>query len=72
MLLETEEIPVIKAYSLESSIAEKFEAMIKLSLLNSRMKDFYDIYSLSKRKYFEGRVLQEAILQVPHNRSLPA
>ncbi|MDD4096193.1 MAG: nucleotidyl transferase AbiEii/AbiGii toxin family protein [Oscillospiraceae bacterium] len=71
VLLETEEIPVIKAYSLESSIAEKFETMIKLSLLNSRMKDFYDIYSLSKRKYFEGRVLQEAIFQTFQRRKTP-
>ncbi|KUK52892.1 MAG: Uncharacterized protein XD78_1631 [Desulfotomaculum sp. 46_296] len=37
--------------------------MIRLSLLNSRMKDFYDIYNLSKSKDFEGRVLQEAISQ---------
>jgi len=71
VLLETEEIPVIKAYSLESSIAEKFEAMIKLSLLNSRMKDFYDIYALSKRKHFEGRVLQEAIFQTFQRRKTP-
>ncbi|KJS16159.1 MAG: hypothetical protein VR69_10485 [Peptococcaceae bacterium BRH_c4b] len=71
ILLETEEIPVIKAYSLESSIAEKFEAMIKLSFLNSRMKDFYDIYTLSKRKTFEGRVLQEAIFQTFQRRKTP-
>ncbi|HAG11915.1 MAG TPA: hypothetical protein DCK76_11210 [Desulfotomaculum sp.] len=63
VLLKTNQVPVIKVYSLESSIAEKFEAMVKLSLLNSRMKDFYDIYNLSKSKDFEGRVLQEAIFQ---------
>ncbi len=63
VLLETNEIPLVQAYTLESSIAEKFEAMIKLSFLNSRMKDFYDIYILSNRKTFEGRILQEAIIQ---------
>lgn len=42
--------PNIKAYSLETVIAEKFEAILSLSLINSRMKDFYDIYILSKDK----------------------
>ena len=55
--------PVIKAYSKESVIAEKFEAMLYLAELNSRMKDFYDIYSLSTSFNFDGRVLYEAILQ---------
>ncbi len=71
VLLETHQIPVIKVYSLESAIAEKFEAMIKLSLLNSRMKDFYDIYTLSKSKDFEGRVLQEAIFHTFQRRRTP-
>jgi len=55
--------PVIQAYSKESVIAEKFEAMIYLAELNSRMKDFYDIYSLCTGFDFDGRVLYEAILQ---------
>jgi len=55
--------PVIKAYSKESVIAEKFEAMLYLAELNSRMKDFYDIYSLCTSFDFDGRVLYEAILQ---------
>ena len=61
-LLDMEK-PVIKAYSKESVIAEKFEAMLYLAELNSRMKDFYDIYSLSTSFDFDGRVLYEAILQ---------
>jgi len=55
--------PVIKAYSKESVIAEKFEAMLYLAELNSRMKDFYDIYSLCTNFDFNGRILYEAILQ---------
>jgi predicted nucleotidyltransferase component of viral defense system len=55
--------PIIKAYSKESVIAEKFEAMLYLAELNSRMKDFYDIYSLCISFNFEGRVLYEAVLQ---------
>ncbi|MBM7556072.1 nucleotidyl transferase AbiEii/AbiGii toxin family protein [Halanaerobacter jeridensis] len=57
------EAPKINAYSLESIIAEKFEAMLKLGQINSRMKDFYDIYMISKLKQFDGRVLQEAIYE---------
>jgi predicted nucleotidyltransferase component of viral defense system len=53
--------PHIKGYSRESTIAEKFEAMMKLGELNSRMKDFYDIWLLSRRFDYEGRVLAKAI-----------
>jgi hypothetical protein len=40
--------PVLRGYSMESAIAEKFQAMVKLGVLNSRMKDFYDIWVLSQ------------------------
>jgi len=53
--------PTLKGYSQESMIAEKFQAMIKLGELNSRMKDFYDIWLLSKQFDFNGHVLAEAI-----------
>jgi predicted nucleotidyltransferase component of viral defense system len=53
--------PTLKMYSLESSIAEKFEAMVKLGMLNSRMKDFYDIWKFSRNFEFIGRLLAEAI-----------
>ena len=61
VILETEN-PEVYAYSVESVIAEKFEAMIKLAQLNSRMKDFYDIYTLSERFDFDGRILYETVL----------
>lgn len=38
--------PRLLCYSRENAIAEKFEAMVKLGSLNSRMKDFYDIWLL--------------------------
>ncbi|MDA8403609.1 MAG: nucleotidyl transferase AbiEii/AbiGii toxin family protein [Desulfobacteraceae bacterium] len=44
-----------------SAIAEKFEAIIKLGMLNSRMKDFYDIWLLSRQFNFESDVLSEAV-----------
>lgn len=59
---------IVNAYSLESSIAEKFEAMIKLDVLNSRMKDFYDIWLLSRQCNFTSKDLQKAIDLTLHNR----
>lgn len=53
--------PKLRGYSRESAIAEKFEAMVKLGLLNSRLKDFYDIWLLSLQFDFDGRILAEAI-----------
>jgi hypothetical protein len=53
--------PRLLCYSRESSIAEKFEAMVKLGVLNSRMKDFYDIWLLSRQFDFDGVTLAEAI-----------
>jgi predicted nucleotidyltransferase component of viral defense system len=53
--------PQLLCYSRESAIAEKFEAMLKLGALNSRMKDFYDIWVLSEQFDFEGAKLTEAI-----------
>lgn len=42
-------------------IAEKFHAMVKLGLLNSRMNDFFDVWLLARQFDFEGRVLAKAI-----------
>ena len=53
--------PSLLCYSRESAIAEKFEAMIKLGHLNSRMKDFYDIWLLSRQFRFELSKLAEAV-----------
>src|SRR4030043_2422647 len=53
--------PHLRGYSRESTIAEKFEAMVKLDILNSRMKDFFDIWLLSRQFDFQGQRLSEAI-----------
>jgi hypothetical protein len=55
--------PNIWAYSTESVIAEKFEAMIDLAEANSRMKDFYDVFHLIKSNNFQKEILEEAIIQ---------
>lgn len=53
--------PHLKSYPAESVISEKFEAMIKLGSLNSRMKDFYDIWLLMSQFDFSGLNLTEAL-----------
>lgn len=49
-------------YSVESAIAEKFEAMVKLGSLNSRMKDFFDIWMLSNQYTMPQENLTQAII----------
>jgi predicted nucleotidyltransferase component of viral defense system len=61
--------PEVLTYSLESTIAEKWDAIIDRMEFNSRMKDFYDIYYLAMNYDFEGRKLQEAIFETLDNRS---
>ncbi len=53
--------PKLRAYSKESVVAEKFEAMVKLGIANSRMKDFYDLCVMARQFEFEGPVLSAAI-----------
>ncbi|MDC7290243.1 nucleotidyl transferase AbiEii/AbiGii toxin family protein [Blautia schinkii] len=65
------EAPVIKTYSLESTIAEKLDAILQRFELTGRMKDFYDIYYLSRTFDFEGIKLQTAIYETLQNRGTP-
>jgi predicted nucleotidyltransferase component of viral defense system len=60
--------PVLSVYSLESMIAEKFEAMISLGAANSRMKDFYDIAQLAQTYDFDGMLLSNAVSQTLRRR----
>lgn len=60
--------PNIYTYSLESTMAEKFDAILKRMTATSRMKDFYDLYYWSKVFDFEGRVLQEAVFSTLQHR----
>ena len=63
--------PEVYTYSLESTIAEKFDAILKRMEGTSRMKDFFDIYYLSSMFDFEGRKLQEALWQTLQHRGTP-
>jgi len=66
--------PVLHGYPRETLIAEKFQAMVALGEINSRLKDFYDICTLAMEFEFDGPVLQTAIEQTFKQRgtSLPA
>lgn len=65
------EAPVIKTYSIESTIAEKFDAILQRFELTGRMKDFYDIYYLARTFDFEGAKLQSAIFETLQRRGTP-
>jgi len=66
--LDGYEKPEILTYSLESTIAEKFDAILQRFELTGRMKDFYDIYYLSRAFDFDGLKLQTAIQETLQNR----
>lgn len=59
------------AYPPETVIAEKLEAMVALGLANSRMKDFFDLYVMSRTMAFEGMVLTKAIRATFRRRQTP-
>lgn len=63
--------PNIRAYSVETVIAEKFQAMIELAEANSRMKDFYDVYYLLRLGKHDPIVLEAAIKATFLNRQTP-
>lgn len=67
-----QEIPAIqiKAYSIETVIAEKFHAMIDRDEKNSRMKDFFDCYQIFKTKEISSDTLNDAIYATFENRGL--
>lgn len=57
------EVPNVYAYSIYSVIAEKFEVFVSLGLVNSRYKDFYDIYVLAVRYDLDGEELKNAVVK---------
>lgn len=67
-LIDTVPQAEIMAYSLETVLAEKFHAMIVLSLANSRMKDFFDVYQILITGRVDSEVLAEAIQSTFTNR----
>lgn len=60
----------IWSYNVETIIAEKFEAIIKRSVLGTRIRDYYDIYMLIKtqQKNIENQILKDAIYSTAEHR----
>lgn len=60
--------PELRSYPPETVVAEKLQAMIYLGSINSRMKDFYDVWVIANNFEFTGNRLQEAIRKTFKNR----
>ena len=60
--------PTINTYSIETTIAEKIDAILSLMEFSSRMKDYYDIYYLANKFDFDGATLTEALRKTFENR----
>lgn len=60
--------PTVNTYSLETTIAEKIDAILSLMEFSSRMKDYYDIYYLANKFDFDGKILTEALKKTFENR----
>ena len=60
--------PTVNTYSLETTIAEKIDAILSLMEFSSRMKDYYDIYYLANRFDFDGATLTKALEKTFKNR----
>lgn len=63
--------PKLHGYTRETTVAEKFEAMVKLGQLNSRIRDFFDIWLLSRQFDFDGPTLAKAIQTTFSRRGTP-
>ena len=60
--------PTVNTYSIETTVAEKIDAILSLMEFSSRMKDYYDIYYLANKFDFDGKVLTEALRKTFANR----
>lgn len=60
--------PTVNTYSIETTVAEKIDAILSLMEFSSRMKDYYDIYYLANKFDFDGKVLTEALRRTFQNR----
>ncbi len=66
--LEDFDSPMVNTYSIETTVAEKIDAILSLMEFSSRMKDYYDIYYLANKFDFDGKVLTEALRKTFQNR----
>jgi len=71
LLLDDQPVPRLKVYSNESAIAEKFQSLVKLNILTSRMKDIYDILFLASHQPFQRSPLRNAMVKTFSRRRTP-
>lgn len=62
--------PRLRAYTPYTTIAEKFEAIVKLDLANTRMKDYFDLAALAANMEFDGEILAAALRRTFENRGI--
>jgi len=67
--LDDFEAPFVNAYSVETTVAEKLDAILSLMEYSSRMKDYFDVYYLAHRFDFDGQILCKAVTETFTNRN---
>ena len=63
--------PKLRAYSRETVVAEKLEALVELGMLNTRFKDYFDLHYLARNFSFKGALLVKAIVGTFERRGTP-
>jgi predicted nucleotidyltransferase component of viral defense system len=63
--------PVLRVYPVETVIAEKFEAIVRLALANTRLKDFYDLWRVAQTRSVDGATLVAALIATFRRRGTP-
>lgn len=64
-------VPMVRAYPRETVVAEKLQAIVVLGLVNTRMKDYYDLVALARMFEFDGETLRDAIAATFERRQTP-
>lgn len=64
-------VPRLLGYTPASMVAEKFQAMVALDMANSRLKDFYDLWTLAGALEFDGETLRQALSATFTRRGTP-
>jgi hypothetical protein len=71
VLLDDMAAPVMRAYPAYTVVAEKYQAMVSLGMVNTRLKDYFDLWMLAKHVPFDPNILQEAIAATFSRRGTP-
>jgi hypothetical protein len=71
VLLDDLNPPRLGAYPVYTVIAEKLEAIVSLGMVNSRLKDYFDLQVLLEREQLDERVMAEAVRRTFARRSTP-